>query len=301
MIDPGDPVNYVPFLSVKPLSDPFGNPQPPKGLLNVVTIGDTNVPINSGIAIGRVAGAVPFLRPSAVGRYPAHTDYVTPGELYVELGQKTPNRLLIENHVIEGINRLRRHPPAGSCASNEVPLAPEVTACHEACPASACLDGQDCVLGRCVTPPPTALECAMSLFDIDVLDEGAALYGEDQAVRPLRVGRVATPATAATLNGVWEPRLEGSPFSDDETGWIADRQVAAQLMAYTRPFGEHGFSPTDPCQAWQTGRYMINLLGRFFATGGADVYYLSHPSSHQCLGKAIGQGHCPFVLDVSGP
>jgi hypothetical protein len=141
----------------------------------------------------------------------------------------------------------------------------------------------------------------MSLFDVDVLDEGAALYGEDQAARPLRLARVAAPASGSSLSTLWEPRIEGSPFQLDETAWSADRRVVAQLMAYTRPLGEHGFSPTDPCQAWQTGRYMINLLGRFFATGGADVYYLSHPSSHQCLGKASGQGNCPFVLDLSGP
>jgi hypothetical protein len=301
VIDPGDPVNFVPLYSLKPLNDPFGNPQPPKALLNVVTIGDMNVPISSGITLGRVAGAVPFLRPNAVNRYPAHADYATPGELYVELGQKTPNRVLIENHVLEGIARLRRHPPAASCGRNEVPLAPEITACHQACPATACLEGQECVQGRCITPLPSMSECAMSLFDVDVLDEGAALYGEDQAGRPLRLARVAAPATGSTLSTLWRPRLEGSPYRPDEAAWSADQRVAAQLVAYTRPLGEHGFSPTDPCQAWQTGRYMINLLGRFFASGGADVYYLSHPSSHQCLGKASGQGNCPFVLDLSGP
>jgi hypothetical protein len=141
----------------------------------------------------------------------------------------------------------------------------------------------------------------MSLFDVDVLDESTALYGQDQAARPLRVARVATPATASTLSVVWEPRLRGSPYQSDEAAWSADRRVVAQLMAYARPLGQHSFSPTDPCQAWQTGRYMINLLGRFFATSGADVYYLSHPSSHQCLGRANGQGNCPFVLDLLGP
>jgi hypothetical protein len=301
VIDPGDPVNYVPFYALKPLSDPFGNPHPPKGMLNVATIGDMNVPVSSGISIGRVAGAVPFLRPNAVNRYPAHANYATPGELYVELGQKTPNRVLIDGHVLEGINRLRRHPPAGSCGRNEVPLTTEVTACHQACPASPCLEGQECLEGRCVTPPPSARECAMSLFDVDVLAEGAALYDQVEASRPLRVARIATAATPETLNGVWEPRLNGSPGRADAGAWSADRQIVAQLMAYTRPLGEHGFSPTDPCQAWQTGRYMINLLGRFFATGGADVYYLSHPSSHQCLGRASGQGNCPFVLDQSAP
>ena len=60
VINPGDPVNYVPYFSLRTISDPDGNPQPRTGMLNFVTIGDMNVPLNSGISIGRVSGAVPF-------------------------------------------------------------------------------------------------------------------------------------------------------------------------------------------------------------------------------------------------
>jgi hypothetical protein len=93
--------------------------------------------------------------------------------------------VLIDNHVLEGVSRLRRQPPAGSCGRNEVPL--EVTTCHAVCPAQSCLEGQKCVRGRCVTPPPSARECAMSLYDVDAIDEGAALYGETESPIPLRL------------------------------------------------------------------------------------------------------------------
>jgi hypothetical protein len=147
-------------------------------------------------------------------------------------------------------------------------------------------------------PPVPESECEQSLYDIDVLDEGAAQYGEIEAATPLRVARVATPASPDTLNQIWAPRLRGVPHGDDKSAWQADMRVVAQLMAYTRPLGEHGFNTTDPCQVWQTGRYMINLIGRFFATSGADVYYLSHPATHQCLARAPNDGGCPFVLDL---
>ena len=66
-------------------------------------------------------------------------------------------------------------------------------------------------------------------------------------------------------------------------------------MAYVQPTGVHGFDPSDPCLNWNTGQYMINLIGRFFATDGADVYYLSHPETHECLARSVGNGSCSFV------
>ncbi|MCA9647566.1 MAG: hypothetical protein KC492_43050, partial [Myxococcales bacterium] len=66
------------------------------------------------------------------------------------------------------------------------------------------------------------------------------------------------------------------------------------LMGYVNPRGEHGFNPADPCQEWVAGRYFINLVARFFATEGADLYYLSHPTTHSCLAK-IGSGSCKFI------
>jgi hypothetical protein len=299
IVDPGDPVNYAPYYALKPLPDPNGNPAPPKGVLNIVTVGDMNVPLNSGITLGRVAGAVPFLVPGAAKLYPAYADYVTPPDLYAQLGGKTPNRVLIENHVLEGMARLdRASPPAGTCHQNEVPITSDVV-CHPFCTdtdSSACLDGQSCINGRCQKPPIGDDTCAQYLYDVDVIDEGQALWGNLAAGTPLRTGRIAMPATPDTVTAVWEPRLKGVPFGPDQGAWKADRRVLAQLMAYVNPTGVHGFDPADPCQNWDSGQYLINLIGRFFASSGSDVYYLSHPASHQCLGRQFGEGACPFYV-----
>jgi hypothetical protein len=300
IIDPGDPVNYAPYYAIHPFADPEGNPQQPKGVLNIVTVGDMNVPLNSGIALGRVAGALPFLTPQAAELYPAYADYVTPSALYNALGGKTPNRVLIDNHVMEGISRLERTPPAaGSCMQNEVPLTSSDVVCHPNCDAtssSACLDGQICINDRCQKPPVSDSDCAQTLYDVDVIDEGTSLYGAQHSVVPLRTGRIAMPATPDTLQKVWEPRLTGVPEAPDQGAWKADRRVLSQLMAYVEPRGIHGFDPSSPCLNWDSGQYLINLIGRFFASSGADVYYLSHPSTHECLAKQLGNGACPFLL-----
>ncbi len=300
IVDPGDPINYAPYYGLKPMTDWNGDIQPPTAVLNIVTVGDMNVPLNSGIALGRAAGAVPFLRPDAAERYPAYVDYVTPPDLYSALKSKTPSRLLVEKHVMEGINRLERNAPADltSCNPNEVPVTTADVVCHPNCTpedTTACLGGQSCVNGRCVKNPISEASCAQFLYNVDVLDEGIAGYGEAHADVPLRLARVAMPATDDTLADVWAPRLEGVPFAKDSGAWSADQRILGQLMAYVQPTGVHGFDPSDPCLAWNTGQYMINLIGRFFATDGADVYYLSHPSSHQCLAQSPGNGSCPFV------
>ncbi|MEZ4223966.1 MAG: hypothetical protein R3B13_23660 [Polyangiaceae bacterium] len=300
IVDPGDPVNYAPYFGIRPITDPDGKLHPPTGMVNIVTVGDMNVPLNSGIALGRVAGALPFLTPDAADRYPAYSDYVTPSALYSALGGKTPNRMLVDNHVLEGINRLERHAPADltSCRPNELPVTAEDVVCHPNCTAedtSACLGGQTCENGRCVKRPVSEADCAQYLFDADVLDEGLGLYGEAEATVPLRTGRIAMPADMASVDAVWEPRLKGKPFAADSGAWAADQRVLAQLMAYVEPKGVHGFNPSTPCDNWDSGMYMINLIGHFFSTSGADLYYLSHPSSHQCLSKPFGKGACSFV------
>ncbi len=299
VIDGGDPINMAPYFALRPLLDPDGNMQPATGLLNIVTIGDMNVPINGGIAMARAAGALPFFVPGAEERYPGLADYVTPQELYDQLGGKTPNRFLIDTHVMEGINRLERH-DTGNCAPNEVPLTADDVTCHPICQevgsGTGCNDGQVCNENfRCEKPAISDSDCAQYLYDADSLDEGTSLWGEAEAAMPVRVGRIAQPADPANAEAVWAPRIQGTPFAPDNQGWTADARIVSHLSAYVEPKGDHGFFVNNPCDNFQTHRYLINLIGRFFATSGSDLYYLSHPTSHHCLARAGDQGGCNFV------
>ena len=47
----------------------------------------------------------------------------------------------------------------------------------------------------------------------------------------------------------------------------------------------------DPSLPWDPSRYLMNTIGRFFATGGRDVYYRSHPAAHACAAR----GDCDFL------
>jgi hypothetical protein len=310
-LEPGDPVSFAPFYSLKPMNDPFGKPIAPHALLTLNTIGDMNMPINAGIAFARASGALPFLRPDAVDRFPEYADFVTPESLYLALGSKTPNQVLIDNHVIEGIAPLARHPAAAPCVASAnakfldatfLTAAGPATACFptgctdetEADPATRlCYYDTHCsetaggtVPRQCVPNPLGQTTCDEALFDADNLDEGTARFFEQNAPSPLRLARYtqAAEARAAGVDAVWEPRILGAPFGIDET-WKSQpgRPLTALLDAYIVPQGVHTFVNGEPCQGWDSGTYLTSLTARFFMSNGSDLYYLSHPRTHQCL------------------
>jgi hypothetical protein len=134
--------------------------------------------------------------------------------------------------------------------------------------------------------------CEEALFDADDLDEGEHLYFEQSAPVPHRLVRYTASAADSSVDAVWEPRLRGLPGSADDQWSPSDgRRVTGLLDAYIVPEGTHTFVNGDPCQSFDHGNYLTNLVARFFQSDGTDVYYLSHPSSHHCLeesGEACG-------------
>ena len=275
-VNGADPINFAPYYGLKRASE--SSP----ALLTVGVVGDMTVPEYSAVSMGRAAGAVPFLRPEAAELFPALADYVTPQALYTALGNKTPNRVLIDHHVIEGVERLGRTPAGETCGANEVPLSE--AACHVPCEAkSECRDAQSCVDGVCLRRV-NETDCRNALYDADALGEGRELWAQQTSSLPLRLGRVAEPAREAGVDQVWEPRLLGVPLAASNDGaWTARERVNAMVNAYTTPRGEHTFHFTDTCKSFDSATYLINLTGRYFASDGRDVYFLSHPATHHCL------------------
>ena len=291
-VNSADPVNFAPYYALRGLPDPRGVAVPAHGLTTVHTIGDMNVPINAGIGFARASGAVPFLRPGAVSKYPALADYVTPSSLYSALGDRTPNRVLIDWHTMEGIARLERHPAGPACAPNEQSVTN--AACHPACapidPEGKCLSGQSCMDGVC-SETISSSTCARALADLDDFSESADLFDAQRAPVPLRLGRIARRATADTLDEIWAPRLSGEPFATSDQGaWAADERVIALALGYLDPVGTHTYNFTNPCRAFDASMYLHGLTARFFASDGKDVYALSHPATHRCLSDLS----CPF-------
>jgi hypothetical protein len=86
ILEPADPVNwglrYADPVHVRPEGTS------PTNVLFILTMGDMTVPVSAGIALARSAGII---------------DYLEPDPVY----GKTHNQLLIDNHVVEGIDKLR--------------------------------------------------------------------------------------------------------------------------------------------------------------------------------------------------
>ena len=305
-LEPGDPASFAPFYALKSLKDPFGNVVAPHALLTLNTIGDMNVPLNAGIAFARAAGALPFMRPDQAARFPEYADYATPADLFAALGNKTPNRVLVDNHVIEGIAPLARHPASGECPSSQNAKGPTATFPYPdgstgQCFPTGCMAAQNCwydthcdtTVDRCVPNPLGAQTCQEALFNVDDLDEGTSRYFEQKAPVPLRLARYTEAASTTNLADVWAPRLGGKPKGADLAWTPTTRPLTALLDAYIVPQGVHTFVNGEPCQSFDSGTYLTNLTARFFMTNGTDLYYLSHPATHLCLQDVTTCGYLP--------
>jgi hypothetical protein len=262
--DPADPINFAPYYFLKSLPGPDGTPTPPRALMNINTVGDGFVSIATGISFARAAGVVPFFQPDAITMYPEYKEYVTPPKLWNLYSRKTPMRVLIETHHVEGIARLARHPAGPACGVN-YRLDDPVT-----CPRMPTVNPQTCLY---------------TLYDVDWFGEGKQPYDQQHLTSPLRLARRADThiTDAASLDKAWEPRITGTPFSDDTTAWKADVRVLALTNVYLEPEGKHTWETGDACKIWDAATYGGNLTGHFFASGGKDPYYLSHPATHGCL------------------
>jgi hypothetical protein len=251
-LDPADPVTFAPYYYTRPRFDENGNKVGPAGIYTINTIGDMNVPVNTGISAARIHGAIPFLRPDNVAAkdYP---DYVAPDKL-IELFGSTPNRLLLDNHVIEGIRWLKRHPAPG-CKQN-------VNTTVDGCPKSDAYDPQ---------------VCEEALFDVENLSEGTIPIKPQVPAKPARLIRLARPATAGDQTAVWAPRLQA-----EMDGWKPNGVLGGVVNAFIVPEGVHGFDPPDPCKKWDTGMFLVNMVGRFFGTGATDIPYITDPKNFQC-------------------
>ncbi len=255
-IDSSDPVSFASMYMLAPEAQP-------KPFLVGNTVADGFVVVGSGHTFARALGALPFLPPDALPRMPDYADYVTPPALYAQLGQETPNDALSDAYVLEGVARLNRAPAGPTCAPN-----------FKANPA-------------CTTPAPTTdpTVCAQTVFDPDWHAEGRDHYAQQHFPVPLRLARRTDTRVqdGASLLQTWSPRLQGAPFTADNT-WTPDGTPLVGLMdAYVNPQGQHVWTVSDPCKAWDDAVYYDHALARFLVSGGTDLYYLSHPSTHFCM------------------
>ena len=253
-IDPGDPVNFAPYYALRPNPGYDGTPLPPRAIVSFGTAGDPSVPIASSYAFMRAAGAVPFLPPSMAATHPEWAQYATPQKLWDQLGAKSPQDVLVSSSTLEGIARLGRTRSGPACKVNYV----QSTTCPN---------------------PPSASDCSQSVFDPDWLSEGANLWDAPHLPTPLRLARVAY----GDVERRWMPRTTSVPFGTDDQGYTGSEPLLGVVDAWIQPQGQHVFVLGEPCKAFDDTSYYNNLVARFIATKGTDLFFLSHPATHRCL------------------
>lgn len=231
-LEPGDPINYVDRVVLRPLRTEDWPDPGPRSLLVTSVVGDQDVPVSAGNALARAAGLLPFLPATAPREL---RDWAAPPEFEVAYpGIASPHQLLVETHVLEGIPRFRRHP---------IPENPEF------------------------------------LADPDDLGEGRQRYQANGEVggdlTPVRV----SPPLRWTRSSV--PFREGVPIFDPPVGTF--EALSGVLNVYVLPLGNHGIEIPNPRKTWDEGVYFAHLIGRWFATVGADLRYHTDPRGHHCL------------------
>ncbi len=265
-VDPGDPINFAPYYMMRTLKDPDGNVVPPRALLSINTVGDAFVSQSTGFAFARAAGVVPFLPPSAWDLYPEYRDYVMPQALYETYGGKTLNEVYIEAGEVEGVARTARAPAGPACKANFT-TANDPKLCKSA-------------------PTLDPADCQNALYDADWFSEGKMGFDQQHPKVPVRAARILgmhAGSDLETLEKAWSPRIKGAPFAPDQNAWDASGQLLAVANLYVKPSGQHVWDTKDVCRLWDHAAYGDMMITHFFQTNGKDLYYLSHPSSHQCL------------------
>jgi hypothetical protein len=142
----------------------------------------------------------------------------------------------------------------------------------------------------CTAPPTDPDICGHTLYDPDWHAEGANLFDAPHPLVPLRLARAVTVHADSGVERAWAPRLLGYGVADAKA-WPADAPAMGLVNAYVNPVGQHVWGFGDPCKAFDDAVYYDHLLGRFFASRGQDVYFLSHPESHRCMANQS----CPFL------
>ncbi len=143
----------------------------------------------------------------------------------------------------------------------------------------------------CPAAPSDPDLCGETLFDADWHSEGKNRFDAAPPTAPLRLARVAGARVKGpeSLAAAWAPRLLGVGTKDG-AAWPADAPVIGATLAYINPVGQHVWTFTEPCKSFDDAVYYDHMIGRLFASGGKDPYFLSHPQSHWCMANES----CPF-------
>ena len=248
ILEPGDPVNWARHYAAEPIAYPEADPDATYGtnVAMLLGVGDSNVPVATGISMARAAGILGYAEPD--GRY----------------GDKSQMDVLVDNGVVEGLYNRCRYTVDVEDAEGNV---------HEECTLYDVddLDGSrhHSGCGGCMYGPDGATD-SWQCTDGDGAVCGDGFNAPFDLPEPLRAtvafpnpGLAAEPSAAicAQKNGDGSCR-----FFRDEAG------VQAVRLVMTRPRGFHGIYLMAPYKAFDIETYQLNMIVRYFMSSGQEVW-----------------------------
>jgi pimeloyl-ACP methyl ester carboxylesterase len=251
ILEPGDPVNWAPHFAREPIPYPDSDPGEDYGtnVLVLLGVGDTNVPLATGMAIARASGALGF--EEADGRF----------------GDQTEMEVLIDKHVTEGVfNRCHYELDATAADGNTENRcvlydADDLDDSRLAGEPESCLlsyDSKGVPTGFYVCADKDGKPCGDGFglpFDLPEPVRATAVVGDD--------GK----AVSARGSACKEKHTDGTcrVFRDDQG-------VQALRLAVTRPEGFHGIYLMAPYKPFDIETYQLNLIARYFVSSGREVW-----------------------------
>ena len=252
ILEPGDPANWARYLVKEPIAYPEADPdaKPGTNVLVLLGVGDSNVPVSTGIAFARALGAVGYAKPSP------------------RFGDKTEMDILVDNYVVEGIfNRCRyvldvvdkdgeAHEECILYDIDELDGARDFGDCADNCAYQYDEDGEANGWWAC------------SNKDGEICGDGFAMPHD--LTEPLRATAVPDG------KGGMVPAHELACIDKHADGTCrvfknADG-VAALRFPVTRPEGFHGLYLMAPYKPFDVETYQLNLIARYFITSGQEVW-----------------------------
>ena len=261
-IGPGDPAIWSEKISISPIKVDYDVYQGGHThVLQMPTIGDTQVPTSTGVSAARISGVMgSWLRDEDLYPDPRYgwreLFQPLPSRLSRSGGELSVDHLLIDRYVIEGDTELQRWTESMNTEDLQY------------------------------TPDPEVGEALHSyvLFDIDNISNGHARFS-------------CGPEDWSASNGEyycseeWQSRGQIFPVPYDPQGLrlTVEREAGrydALRIPLLRPTGQHGIYNAQPFRLFDHDAYMVNYTTRFLGTRGARV---DQPPGCDCSASLIPQ------------
>lgn len=238
ILEAGDPGGYARhyFKDLLPVR------KDPAAVLVMGTTGDLNVPVNTAFTQARIAGLLPYEYDAA-----KHAAW-----------GRSPNDVLIQSKSTECIEKLRYYAPVAEYLDTSEADRPSFLAALRE-EDQALVELVDCSEGACRET---------TLVDVTHYSKDESGTFLDRGNRKINIRYGGAPRLKHSLQEAMTTTHPGR----DAHGNPANR-TSALIVPYLDAHGMHGFLQPHPEDSFDSNLFLINMIGRYFATRGTDLRF----------------------------